>query len=396
MNTNQKITPTTISSNEDQLKQINKRIEQKIKSKEQELLNVKNTYDDKIENTKLDGEKKYIQALDKNQEQLLNESHNYEEKISSYKDRLKETQNKIDKEREILQSNHSQRMEELRANHSDILAANNESLIDSQKSIERNNQDTFINLAHKHHSTKDKMESDLNRNIQSLSIDHVNTLSDVKQKQKNEQRYHIAKTNTELSTLKKDLAQELNKEVSKTTRLNNEQKRVHMDNLTFQEKYQQDLLLQKDEDFKVRYQNLVDSHNESIKNISQQLQKDLQRIVERKSKNLEVTSKQGEDPFYSVSLIRPKITEGEKEIFVAIAVSEYEKDNLLLSTQGRNIKLTLSRKYADAITDKDGSSNKTTRSELYSKEFKTKDILNSNNITQSYQDGILTFKILKA
>ena len=81
---------------------------------------------------------------------------------------------------------------------------------------------------------------------------------------------------------------------------------------------------------------------------------------------------------------------------VHIPVAEYEKENINISTRGRSIKITLSRKYTDSLNADDGSLNKTTRSELFSKELATNDLLSSKDITQSYKDGILSFKIKKA
>jgi HSP20 family molecular chaperone IbpA len=88
--------------------------------------------------------------------------------------------------------------------------------------------------------------------------------------------------------------------------------------------------------------------------------------------------------------------ESEKEVLVSIPITEYEKENVFLSTQGRQIKMTLSRKYSDASMALDGSKNKSTRSELFSKEFTTKDLLDHRDIQRNYIDGILTFKIKKA
>jgi len=57
--------------------------------------------------------------------------------------------------------------------------------------------------------------------------------------------------------------------------------------------------------------------------------------------------------------------------------------------------MTLTRKYTDSLDAEDGSNNKSTKTELYSKEFSTKEILNPKSITQKYENGVLTFKILK-
>lgn len=76
-------------------------------------------------------------------------------------------------------------------------------------------------------------------------------------------------------------------------------------------------------------------------------------------------------------------------------IPEHEKENVHLSVHGRGVKMTLTRKFTDTLEDKDGSVNRSTRNELYSKEFPSKDILNPKLVAQKYEDGVLTYRIQK-
>jgi HSP20 family molecular chaperone IbpA len=56
----------------------------------------------------------------------------------------------------------------------------------------------------------------------------------------------------------------------------------------------------------------------------------------------------------------------------------------------------MSRKYSSALNDsEDNSVNRTSKTQLYSKEFEAKEIMNPKQISQKYENGILSFKIAK-
>jgi len=166
--------------------------------------------------------------------------------------------------------------------------------------------------------------------------------------------------------------------------------------LDYQEMHQKDMLSQREKDFKVRYENMVKEHDTILKNLSAKFEEDARKITASTSTDKKILSGRSEDPFYKVDKLSPKVVEGLKTVTVAVPVAEYEKENVHLSTQGRSIKITLSRKYTDSLNAEDGSLNRSTRSELFSKELTTADLLSPKNITQSYEDGVLSFKINKA
>ncbi len=185
-------------------------------------------------------------------------------------------------------------------------------------------------------------------------------------------------------------------DMEKNKRLNNEQNRVNHDQLSFQETHQKDMLAQREKDFKVRYENMVKEHDTVLKSLSAKFEADVQRVTASTSTEKKVLGDKSTDPFYKVDKLNPKMTEDLKTVTIAVPVAEYEKENIHLSTQGRSVKITLSRKYTDTLNGEDGSTNRSTRSELFSKELNTTDLLSPKNITQHYSDGILTFKVNKA
>ena len=130
--------------------------------------------------------------------------------------------------------------------------------------------------------------------------------------------------------------------------------------------------------------------------LSNKFEADAQKLIFATSEDKKILNNKSDDPFYRIDKLNPKLIENDKTVTVQVPVADYEKENVHLSTRGRTIKITLSRKYSDSLNAQDGSLNKSTRSELFSKELPTIDLLSPKNITQFYEDGLLTFKINKA
>ena len=118
-------------------------------------------------------------------------------------------------------------------------------------------------------------------------------------------------------------------------------------------------------------------------------------MLEKNSSQKRVIANQNEDQFYRIETLNPTIVDSPKDFLVSLAVPEHEKENVHLSVHGRNVKMTLTRKYSEFIEAKDGTIDKSNRNELFSKEFPSKDLLNQKQVVQKYEDGILTFKIQK-
>jgi HSP20 family molecular chaperone IbpA len=76
-------------------------------------------------------------------------------------------------------------------------------------------------------------------------------------------------------------------------------------------------------------------------------------------------------------------------------VPAHEKENVHLVTNGRKIKITLNKRFEDLVEDKDGTVNRSSKTQLYSKEVMVKDLINPKNMQVKYEDGEITYKIAK-
>ncbi len=387
---------TRLKDNEDLLKRMNNGLERKIKSKEQEIKQIDALYDKKVEVAKEEGEKDYLQGLERNQARIVGESNLFEEKIQGYNEQLKKARDTVTKEEEMLKGGHREKLDGLKAQLEENFQDQYLNTLNTQHEIQSSTQDSVKEIASKAKLEKMTTESNAQYEINALSAEFnqkaTNNERDFRSKLENDVRAHKAEVSRQQDELKKLMTMD----AEKNKRLSDEKNRVNKDQLLFQDKHQQEMLRQREADFKVRYEKMVKEHNDILKDLSTSFTADVKKMVDQTSTEKKLISDKTSDPFYRVDKLNPTMKEELKEVMISLPIAEYEKENVHLSAQGRNIKITLSRKYSDSIASAEGGIDRSTRSELFSKEFNSVDLLSPKDITQSYQDGILTFKINKA
>lgn len=382
--------------NEDLYKRMNKSIERKIENKQQEIKNLDTLYDKKIELARIDGEDQYIQSLERNNQRMLSDSGVYEDKIKGYQEKLKQVQNTVAKEEVNLKTTEKQRLADLKSQLEENFEDQYSNTQENQRAIAESTQAVVKEITAKSKSEKTILESNAQFEINALASGFNQKAADSEKDFRTKLDSDVRLHNAEVNTQKEELKKLMTLDMEKNKRLNNEQNRVNHDQLSFQETHQKDMLAQREKDFKVRYENMVKEHDTVLKSLSAKFEADVQRVTASTSTEKKVLGDKSTDPFYRVDKLNPKLTEDLKTVTVSVPVAEYEKENIHLSTQGRSVKITLSRKYTDSLNGEDGSINRSTRSELFSKELNTTDLLSPKNITQHYSDGILTFKVNKA
>ena len=393
-----KITPaeTKLQENEDLYKRLNKSIEKKIVSKEKELKDIDKIYDQRKVQANQSGEEEFAQSVGRNQQRIISESTVFEEKIQNYKDKLKETQDSVAREEAVLKMNGKEKNEAIKLqmhdNHEETFA----NARANQEQVQSDTRNLINEIANKSKIDKTTMEGNAQYEMNALSTEinqkALNNEKNYRSKLEDDVRLHTVEVNRQKDELKKMMIND----AERNKRLADEKNRVATAQLTFQDKHQQNMMTQKDQDFKIRYEKMSQDHTEILKTLSEKFEADVRKVVEKTSSEKKTIEEKSSDPFYRVETLKPKMVEDQKDVTVSINVPEYEKENVILSAQGRSIKIAVARKFSDIVTGDDGSLNRATKSELYSREFNAKDLLNPREITQTYADGVLTYKIKKA
>lgn len=382
--------------NEDRLKRQNETLAKKINARQEEIKTIEELYDKKADMAILEGEDQYARALDRNSQRIVGISKDFEDKIKAYKDRLKDTQVMVEKEEATLRSSEDEKIKGLKRNFAENYEEKFQSALEDQRNIQFNTKSSVDNIAAQAMNEQRAMEARTTVEMNALT-EHFNQKvgnadTDYRRKLENDLRKH----QMDLSRQKEDLNRQMLEDTGRLKRVGTEKTRIQQDQLSLMDKHQQNMVKQRTDDFRARYEKMVNEHESIIKELESKLAADMKKMVEKSANDKTLFINKLDDRFYQVEKLNPIVTETPDSVEVALEIPPHEKENFHLSAQGRNIKMTLSRKFTDTLTTPDGSLNKSTRSELFSKEVLTKDILNSNKITQKYDQGVLTYKIAKA
>lgn len=382
-----------LKENEEILKRMNRSMEKKIFAKEQEIENINSNYDKRVEQTKSQGEEDLIQSIDRNNQRIINASKDYEDRMGHYKNQLSLAQKKLSDEELAIKTTQRDRLDAMKVELENNFSDQYMNALENQRDINQETQNSVKEIALKSKSEKQNIENKSQYEISALSSDFnrkvASSEKNYKEQLENDVRMHTADLNRQREELKKIMMTD----TEKNKRVQEEKTRVQKDQLTFLDQHQDSMIKQRNDDFKVRYDQMVKEHNEILKGLEKALAEDVHKLALKNAADKKRVTEKQDDSFYHIDKLNPKIKVLEGELEVALPVPEYEKENVHLSAQGRNIKITLSRKFSDDLTDTDGSINRSNRSELYSKEFSTDEILNPKSIVQKYQDGVLTYRI---
>lgn len=385
-----------ISSNEALLKSANSKLKSQIKAKESELDRVEDYYDKRKAEKREDYEADLSRMKSENNRKLYEESTNYQNRISDYKDDLEKVHTQLEKTKTSLTRENEQKIKthkkELQSQLEDQIATTqqeSEALVaktqEHNRDINAKTQDE-LNQIQKNATTKIRNYSDEQnelylKNQNNFQASHKKLVKD----------HHEIMYQTE-ENQKKETAQK----ISHLKKQDSDLEKVNVDQINLKKTFHTKQMDQLDSDFKERYGNITRSHQQILKDLTTRLNSDIEVLSKNNSKLKETFNDKSQDPFYHITELSPIVTEEAQSYTVKLPVAEHEKNNVFLSSQGREIKITLSRKYDQTMTDGQNTQNRSTRSELFSKTFGVKDLLNPRNITQTYQDGILTFTVLKA
>jgi hypothetical protein len=361
-----------IKENEDRLKKVNKSLEKKIHSREDEVKKVDELYDKKSGMAILEGEEQYAQALDRNAQRVVGVSKDFEDKIQGYKDQLAKTQKMVENEEATLRVSEQTKLEGLKQNMSNNFEERFQDSVQEQNVIEQNTKNTLRNLSLESLNDRRALESNAQIAMNALNSEYsdksISTEASLRNKLENDLKKQKIDAFHEQTDLKAQSLDDLNK----LKRMSNEKSRIQTDQLNFMDRHQQSTIKQKNEDFKVRYSKMVEEHDTIIKQLETQLAEDMKKMVEKSSSDKKAFADRLDDQFYHVQKLNPVVVESPSEVAVSVEIPEHEKENFHLSAQGRNIKMTLSRKFAETLAEQDGSVNRSTRSELFTKDVSTK------------------------
>lgn len=108
------------------------------------------------------------------------------------------------------------------------------------------------------------------------------------------------------------------------------------------------------------------------------------------------TTNRLDDPFYQLTELKPTLTKTEDGVEVKVAVPEYSKQDLQLTTNGKEVILNFNRRFSDAQKSPDGIMNKVNRVETYTSRLNAEMHLDPKTVKSTYDSGVMTYTIKKS
>jgi HSP20 family molecular chaperone IbpA len=123
--------------------------------------------------------------------------------------------------------------------------------------------------------------------------------------------------------------------------------------------------------------------------------KEFNNVVAANAKRHQATETRAQDSFYHLTSLEPQLREDEKYYYIDIKSPPHEKENYHLTAHDRKIKLSFNRRSQERFEEGEEvqTSNK---SEAITREFKVAEIVNDKKLTESYKNGILSYRLPKA
>ena len=390
-----KVSDNSSASTAEFARKMDEKIRNQNAAKEAELENVKSLYDKKIEAAKSFGEEQYVNSLKRNEDMLIGASHEYEEKLNGYKENLERTQKSVAFEEMAIKNDHESKIQNSREQFMSNIQEQYKHAGEMQEDIHAQTQSNVQLMSDKSRAEKNHLETATRTKLNALSNDFNQKGINDEKNYRAQLEANIKAHDEEVRIQQKELKDVVARDLKDNKLIEEEKSNVHKAELSYLDNHQKEMMAQKQNDFKIRYEKLVKEHDAVLADLKIHLEKDVKSIVNQNSEQKKLITSKIDDKFYRIESLTPSVVDLEKEMIVSIKVPEHEKENVNLSAHGRDIKMTFTRRFTDSMEAEDGSTNKSTRNELYSKDFNSKDILNSKSITQKYENGTLQYKIQK-
>lgn len=367
-----------------------------IAAKEQEVEDVRKLYDMKKENERLVGQKDVIEIKDINQQEVLEAVENKTARLEDLQKSFKADSERLSKERAILAEQRALDRDATRIFNSIEQDRIIQEGLEQTRNIQDSTNQEVAEIQKQSDFEIQKIAYDTKKKADIQSRTYDSTLADRSRDQKLQLTTKEIEHAQQIDRLKSEFARNSRQlsRLNQADKINKEQS--YQKELKSTEEHYNQLLSSKRKQFEEKFQTLQKQHDDVISRTEEQLRTQLRSISSDYAQKRDATLARKEDPFYHLKEMQHRLEDKPDSYLIHIDVPEHEAENIVFTGHDRNIKLTLSRRFADRVEGEDGKVNVNKRSESFTKEFKVADIVNPKEITKKYEDGVLTYKISKA
>jgi HSP20 family molecular chaperone IbpA len=337
-----------------------------------------------------------VELQDENQRQLARETEKKERVLTEMKTNLQNTQKMTDKQLKALQNEASQERNQIQ----DKLGLDREKITQDNQLYLGELNDRFQVETRKINQQGSTRINEMTTNMNEKYAEQQGHL----QKKVNDQSIDFTKKfnrQAKEQQILKDQVDQQNKHQRLST---NQRQQSEMAKLTethnhFIEKKDIEYrrgLKEQDAFFEQRYATNFESHSKDANNLDERYNNLMNKLKTDLSREMTKSEQRLEDPFYQFTELRPTWQHTEDGVEIKVAVPEYSKQDLQLTTNNKEALLNFNRRYTDNNTSEDGISNKVSKIETFTAKIQTDIALNPKSVKSSYQDGVMTYIIKKA
>ena len=147
--------------------------------------------------------------------------------------------------------------------------------------------------------------------------------------------------------------------------------------------------------FEKKFNDLQQNNEKLITKLLGRKEKIIQKLRNEVLESYKLDAQKSDDPFYTVTGLEPKIEQENDHYLIHLEVDEENASEVELNGHKRELTLSLNRRFENT-DDSNGAVEKVKRVETLTRSFNVDQIIDENKVEKSYQDGVLTFKVMKA
>lgn len=148
--------------------------------------------------------------------------------------------------------------------------------------------------------------------------------------------------------------------------------------------------------FEKKFGDQLKVHEESYQSLKAKNDSLLNGLKESLSSSIALVSQKNDDPFYQFETLSPKLKQLEDGIEITVKVPEHAKNDVQLTTNGKEAIISFNRRFQDASRSNEGVINKVSKVESFTTRLPTDNVLNPKSVKSKYEDGVMTFTVKKA
>lgn len=299
-------------------------------------------------------------------------------------------------EQDHLEKNHAQKLSEKKELHDMQLIARNEKMQDEVETQVADSSFQINKIRKAYQREREALENSHNTQVTSerhLSKEEIRSQKKIfgDQKMALQQKYE-----TELRSLQKKNRDVIaNEEVKGQSKLR--KNRFNYDTQIEKTiKDGQEQMATQNTRFEENFSKEKNKHENLLQNLTKKKSDLIQNYKNSIYKEVEVLEDRSKDPFYSVPNIDPAIREDSISYKLSFQVPKDQADYYSLTGSGRELKLSMTRRFNDKITNDNGEKQIIAKTESVSKTIKLDEIIDPKSIKKTYENDTLSFIVGKS